>query len=151
MAFKLDRLFRNAVDALSHVEEWDQAGISLHLIDLGGQSINTGSSMGKMLLTMLTGFAEFERNMIAERTTVALRYKKADGEVCNHVPFGYEAKDGQLVPDPPEQALIARMANWRSQGISYNEIANILNGEGVPTKRAGSTWGAQTVFNILSR
>jgi DNA invertase Pin-like site-specific DNA recombinase len=73
VACKLDRLFRNAVDALSHVEEWDEAGISLHLVDLGGMAVNTGSSMGKMLITMLAGWAEFERNIISERTATALQ------------------------------------------------------------------------------
>jgi DNA invertase Pin-like site-specific DNA recombinase len=58
VALKLDRLFRNAVDALSHVEAWEHAGIALHLVDMGGQSINTASSMGKMLITMLAGFAD---------------------------------------------------------------------------------------------
>ena len=51
------------------------------MVDMGGQSVNTGSSMGKMLITMLAGFAGFERNMIAERTIAALAYKKAHGEV----------------------------------------------------------------------
>jgi DNA invertase Pin-like site-specific DNA recombinase len=55
VSLKLDRLFRNAVDALSHVEEWEQAGSALHLVDMGGQSVNTVSSMGKMLITMLAG------------------------------------------------------------------------------------------------
>ncbi len=149
VALKLDRLFRNAVDALSHVEDWEQAGISLHLVDMGGQSVNTGSSMGKMLITMLAGFAEFERNMIAERTTAALRHKRAHGEVYNHVPYGYVAQEGSLIPDSSEQAVIARMASLRSDGISYNEIANTLNAERVPTKRHG-TWGSQTVKNILT-
>ena len=87
------------MDALSHVEEWDAAGIALHLVDLGGMSINTGSSMGKMLITMLAGFAEFERNMISERTTAALSFKKSHGQVYNHEPFGFNAKGGALVPD----------------------------------------------------
>jgi len=82
VALKLDRLFRNAVDALSRVEEWERAGIVLHLVDMGGQSVNKASSMGKMLITILAGFAELERNMIAERTTAALRHKKAHGEVA---------------------------------------------------------------------
>ena len=148
VALKLDRLFRNAVDALSHVEEWEQAGISLHLVDMGGQSVNTGSSMGKMLITMLAGFAEFERNMIAERTTAALNYKKAHGEVYNHVPFGFQAQDGNLVPDATEQAVIARMATLREQGTSYNEIANTLNADRVPTKQGG-IWRSQTIKNIV--
>src|SRR5262249_3872713 len=149
VALKLDRLFRNAVDALSHVEQWEQAGISLHLVDMGGQSVNTGSSMGKMLITMLPGFAEFERNMIAERTTAALRHKKAHGEVYNHVPFGYDAVDGQLVPNPAEALIIARMTALRTEGTSYHRIADYLNDRGVPTKQGG-TWRSQTVKNILA-
>lgn len=149
VALKLDRLFRNAVDALSHVEEWEQAGISLHLVDMGGQSVNTGSSMGKMLITILAGFAEFERNMIAERTTAALRHKKSHGEVYNHVPYGYVAKDGNLLPDATEQAVIAKMAGLREQGVSYHRIADALNADAIPTKQ-NATWASQTVSNILS-
>jgi len=149
VALKLDRLFRNAVDALNHVEEWEHAGISLHLVDMGGQSVNTGSSMGKMMITMLAGFAEFERNMIAERTTAALNYKKAHGEAYNHAPYGYVIEDGKLVPDATERAVIARMTDLRENGVSYNEIANTLNAERIPTKRNG-TWGSQTVKNILT-
>jgi DNA invertase Pin-like site-specific DNA recombinase len=151
VALKLDRLFRNAGDALSHVEEWEQAGISLHLVDMGGQSINTGSSMGKMMLTMLAGFAEFERNLIAERTSAALNYKKRSGRVYNHTPYGYRAQDGDLVAEPSEMAVIATMTNLRAEGVSYNEIAAMLNSQGVPTKRPGASWAAQTVHNILNR
>jgi DNA invertase Pin-like site-specific DNA recombinase len=149
VALKLDRLFRNAADALNRVEEWEQAGISLHLVDMGGQSINTGSSMGKMMITMLAGFAEFERNMIAERTTAALNYKKARGEVYNHAPYGYRAKDGLLTADATEQAVVARMTALRAARISYNEIANTLNADNVPTKY-GSSWHSQTVKNTLA-
>lgn len=148
VALKLDRLFRNAVDALSHVEQWEQAGISLHLVDMGGQSVNTGSSMGKMLLTMLAGFAEFERNMIAERTTAALAFKKSHGEAYNHAPYGFRAEDGKLIPDATEQAVIARMQALREQGTSYNGIADSLNADGIPAK-LGGIWRSQTVSNIL--
>ena len=148
VALKLDRLFRNAVDALSHVEAWEHAGIALHLVDMGGQSINTASSMGKMLITMLAGFAEFERNMTAERTTAALRYKKTHGQVYNHAPYGFNAEGSVLVPDRTEQAVIARMATLRKEGTSYNEIANVLNADKVPTKQGG-IWRSQTVKNII--
>lgn len=124
VALKLDRLFRNAVDALTHVEKWDANGISLHLVDMGGQSLNTGSFTGKMIVTMLAGFAEFERNVISERTATALSFKKRSGMVYNHVPFGYVAEDGNVVADATEQSVIARMQAFRAEGISYNEIAN---------------------------
>src|SRR5437016_1691523 len=105
---------------------------------MGGQPVNTGSSMGKMLITMLAGFAEFERNMIAERTTAALRHKKAHGEVYNHVPFGFMAEDGNLIPNATEQAVIARMQALRAEGTSYNAIANGLMVTAWPRSRAVS-------------
>ena len=77
VALKLDRLFRNAADALAQTEAWDKAGVGLHLVDMGGQSLNTSSAMGRMMLTMMAGFAEFERALIAERTASALAHKKA--------------------------------------------------------------------------
>jgi DNA invertase Pin-like site-specific DNA recombinase len=98
VALKLDRLFRNAADALATTEEWHQAGISLHLVDMHGMALDTGSSMGKMFLTMLAAFAEFERNVISERTIAVLRHKRAHGEVYNHAPYGYDAVDGAAGP-----------------------------------------------------
>lgn len=52
------------------------------------------------------------------------------------------------MPEPSEQAVIARMANLRTQGLSLWRIANQLNNDQVPTKQ-GDTWRAQTVKNIL--
>jgi len=114
VALKLDRLFRNAADALATTEEWREAGISLHLVDMGGMSLDTGSSMGRMLLTMLAAFAEFEGNVISERTTAALRHKRAHGRVFNHAPYGYDAVDGRLVPNASEQEGLERMRELRA-------------------------------------
>ncbi len=150
VALKLDRLFRNASDALSCVEEWEAAGIHLHLIDMGGQSVNTASSIGKMLLTMLAGFAEFERNLIAERTTSALSYKKAHGQVYTRAVFGFDKAAGMMVPNPGEQRIIARMWALRAEGVSYSGIANELNEDGVVAK-AGGQWHPFAVQKILVR
>jgi len=43
VALKLDRLFRNAEDALHVTNDWDSKGVTLHLVDMGGQAINTKS------------------------------------------------------------------------------------------------------------
>src|SRR4051794_11907501 len=48
LALKLDRLFRNASDALSQSEQWDKRKVALHIIDMGGEAVNTASAMGKM-------------------------------------------------------------------------------------------------------
>ena len=69
MACKLDRLFRDAADCLNVTKHWDKRNIALHLIDVGGQTIDTSSSMGRFFLTMMAGVAEMERNLIRDRTT----------------------------------------------------------------------------------
>lgn len=67
VALRLDRLFRDAKDALHHARARDKAGIALHLVDVGGQSINTSSAAGKVFLSVMAGFAELEQNLIAEK------------------------------------------------------------------------------------
>ncbi len=98
ISLKLDRLFRSAVDALSTTAEWDKSGIALHLVDMGGQSLNTGSAMGRMMLTMMAGFAQFERDLTAERTTAALAHKKANNTAYSPTPFG-KAREGDALLD----------------------------------------------------
>ena len=62
---------------LFQTETWDKQGVTLHLIDMGGASFFTSSAVGRMFLTMLAGFAQFERDLIAERTAAALATKRA--------------------------------------------------------------------------
>jgi site-specific DNA recombinase len=63
VVLKLDRLFRNAADALLQTRKWDTEGIALHLVDIGGQTINTATAVGRMFLTQMAGFAEFEESV----------------------------------------------------------------------------------------
>ena len=138
IALKLDRLFRDAADALNQTREWDKGKIALHLIDVGGQSINTGSAMGRMFLTMMAGFAELERNLISERTAAALQHKKSNGEVyCHHLPLGYTGLDGKLIKVDEEQIIVAEIRDMRRGGLSLHKIAADLNGRGIIGKRGG--------------
>lgn len=149
IALKLDRLFRSAVDALATTAEWDKSGIALHLVDMGGSSLNTGSAMGRMMLTMMAGFAQFERDLTAERTTAALAHKKANGAAYSPTPFGKTREGDALLDNKEEQGIITRIRAWREEGFSLRGIASRLNDEGVSTKQ-GRTWHASTVRYILN-
>ena len=148
IALKLDRLFRDAADALGQVRAWDKAGVALHLIDVGGQTIDTSSAMGRMFLTMMAGFAELERNLIAERTAAALAHKKATGRVYGPTPFGFDRIGGDLVENPTEAAVVGRIRNLATDGRSLRSIASALNAEKVETKRGGR-WHARTIGYLL--
>lgn len=148
IALKLDRLFRNAVDALNRTQEWDRAGIALHLVDMGGQSLNTGSAMGRMILTMLAGFAEFERNLISERTITALAFKKSRHQAYSPTPLGFDRKGDRLTRNDAELQTIRQIREWRTAGRSLRWIADELNCRQVPTKRGGE-WHPSTINYIL--
>jgi DNA invertase Pin-like site-specific DNA recombinase len=148
VALKLDRLFRDAEDALRQTKAWDKAGVCLHLVDLGGTSLSTGSAMGRMFLTMMAGCAELERNLVSERTTSVLAHKKEHSRVFNHTPFGFERVGDRLVPLLDEMAVVHLIRERREDNWSLRMIADALNADRVPAKKGGR-WYARTLKNIL--
>ena len=83
---------------------------------MGGAAVDTRSAMGRMMLTMLAGFAQFERDLISERTTAALQHKKKTNKPYGHTPLGFdkveegEHADAQNLAwseDEDEAALVA--------------------------------------------
>ena len=148
VALKLDRLFRDAADALNQTRVWDRAGIVLHLVDMGGQTLNTATALGRMFFTMTAAFAELERNLIAERTQVALAYKKSKLLVYSSTPFGYARNGDALRVEKTEFETIRQVRKWRAHGWSLRRIAGELNRKAIPTKR-GRRWHASTVGYIL--
>jgi len=142
IALKLDRLFRDAEDALHQSKEWDRSGVALHLVDLGGQTINTSSAMGRMFFTMAAAFAEMERNLIAERTSTALTFKKNHKQVYSPTPYGFDRSGEELVENGSERSVIDRIKAWRKKGWSFGKIAERLNTLNVPGKNGGKWYGS---------
>lgn len=148
VALKLDRLFRNAEDALRQTKEWDKKGVTLHLVDMGGQALNTQSAIGRFFLNVMAGFAELERNLIAERTTTALQHKKKNLEAYAPTPLGFERVEDNLKKDKEEWGIVHYIFKLRESGFSYWKIAKELNNRGIPGKRGGR-WYAGTVRYVI--
>ena len=126
---KLDRGFRDAGDCLNTVDQWECAGIAPHVIDLGGNAIDTTSAAGQwFMLVVLAGAAEMEANLTRERTP-ALAVKKANGERVGAIPYGSDlAADGHtLTPNETEQAVIADIQAMRAGGMKLEKIADTLS------------------------
>jgi putative DNA-invertase from lambdoid prophage Rac len=75
---KLDRLGRNAMDVRLTVEQLASAGIRVHCLALGG--VDLTSAAGKMTMQVLGAVAEFERDLLIERTQSGLKRAKAEGK-----------------------------------------------------------------------
>jgi site-specific DNA recombinase len=150
VAVKLDRAFRDAVDCLTVTKEWDKADVAFHVIDLGGTSVDTKSAAGRFMLTVLAGAAEMERNLVRERTTAAMSYKKRNGQRVGNIPFGFKVmKDGvNLKPIKAELKTVNLIYTMRKEGMSRCAIARKLNETKVRTKNRGR-WHHTTVDSIL--
>jgi putative DNA-invertase from lambdoid prophage Rac len=142
IAPKLDRLFRSALDALQVVEDLKKRGVSLHLLDLGGDI--SGNGLSKLFLTVAAAFAEAERDRIRERIRDAKRHLAAQNIYGGGKrQFGFDiVEDGdekRLVPNEAEQAVLAEMKAMRQAGATYRNIA------------AGTGQQPMTVKRILDR
>jgi len=128
---KLDRVFRSALDALQQTETLRERGVSLHLLDLGGDI--AGNGLSRLFMTIAAAFAELERDRIRERITQVKRDQKARHRFLGgtRAPFGFRAgDDGSLVADDAEQAAIGRAKRLRARGKSLRYIAGKLGMDG---------------------
>ena len=149
IALKLDRLFRNSIDALTTTQTWDKKGVALHLTDMGGTSLSTGSAMGKMMFAMMSAYAEFERNLTAERTTSALAHKKANSQAYSPTPYGKDRQGDILTDNAQELSIIKQMRELRDNGFSLRGIASHLNSNGISSKQ-GKQWHASSVRYVIN-
>jgi DNA invertase Pin-like site-specific DNA recombinase len=152
VATKLDRLFRNTLDALSSIQRWDAQGISLHILDFGGQALDTRSAVGRMFLTITSAFAQFERDLTAERVSDALGKIASTGRVPTGLPsYGYDrADDGSLVENPAEAEHVREVFARYAAGASLNELARWLTSSGAIPKRRGMKWAPSDVSRLLA-
>jgi site-specific DNA recombinase len=137
VSYKLDRLFRNCGDCLMTTAEWDKKGVALHLVDLGGQTLDTSSAMGRFFLTVMGGAAELERGLVIERTVFAMAHKKQLGQRVGEIPYGSRLDDDgvTLLPHAGEQAVIEAVREARRRGLSQRAIVAELTRQGFTTRK----------------
>jgi len=149
---KLDRAFRNVVDCLQTIDSWEQRGVSLHIVDHGGNSVDCTSPTGRFVLTTLAACAEMERGQIRARCEAGRTARKAQGQRIGQVPYGMSlAADGKtLVEDSAEQEALHLMHSMQASGHTLRAIAAELNARGVRNTK-GRQWTHGAVASILKR
>jgi site-specific DNA recombinase len=149
---KLDRLTRSLRDWSYLIDHYfgEKGGRKLFSV---GDSIDTRTATGRMMLNMVMTIAQWEREIISERTCGALQHKIKMGERCGKVRYGHVlASDGRMLADnPSEQETIRLMWSLRCEGRSFRQIADALKARGIETKEGNSTWMPSTIRRILAR
>ena len=117
VVYKVDRLTRSLIDFAKLVETMDRTEVSFVSVT---QSFNTTNSMGRLTLNMLLSFAQFEREVTAERIRDKIAASKAKGMwMGGVVPLGYES-NGRTLAIVDEHATVIRDLFRR-----YCEIGNV--------------------------
>ena len=146
LAVHLDRCFRSLADTDATLAEWRKLEVTLTVLDMGGSPLDFSSASGRLLVRLLASVAEFEKEIIGERTSEALQEKKEKGEVYCRIPYGFTREGDILIPHPAEQEILEQIRNLRSSGLGVHGIAAALNADHIPTKRAGAKWYPSTVI-----
>jgi DNA invertase Pin-like site-specific DNA recombinase len=142
---KLDRLSRSILDFTSIMARARKENWGVIALDC---SVDTTTPAGEAMAHVMATFAQYERRVIAQRTSDALAELRSRSRVYSPTPFGFERDGKSLVLHAAEQKVLARMRRLRAAGRSYRAIAASLNRSEIPAKKGGG-WFASSVRSVL--
>ena len=142
IVYKIDRLTRSLGDFSKIVDRLDAANASFVSVT---QSFNTATSMGRLTLNMLLSFAQFEREVTAERIRDKIAASKAKGLwMGGTVPLGYAPNPDKnirgLIVNPPNAQRVKRLfALYDTLGCLSKVERAMAEGAGKPMSRGGDS------------
>ena len=133
VVYKIDRLSRSLMDFSKLVEVFDRNGVTFVSVT---QSFNTTTSMGRLTLNILLSFAQFEREVTAERIRDKVRASRMKGMwMGGYVPLGYDVKDRKLVVNEEEAAAVRAIFERFVEVGSATVLARELRRKGLRNKQ----------------
>lgn len=149
VCYKIDRLSRSLMDFTQVFEEFEKYEVSFACVT---QEINTSTSMGRMVMNLLMTFAQFERELIAERVRDKMHSSRKKGLWTGGVvPYGYVAKDRKLIIDADKAPHVVKIFQWYSQSGSNRYVIKKLEEEGIvlDPENASNRWNVPRINRML--
>ncbi len=147
VVYKIDRLSRSLADFAKLVDVFDRHAVTFVSVT---QSFNTTTSMGRLTLNILLSFAQFEREVTAERIRDKIAASRRKGMwMGGNVPWGYEVRDRKLVVNEAEAAVVRSIFERFVATGSATVLARELRREGVRSNR-GSVVHKGALYRLLS-
>ena len=159
VVYKIDRLSRSLIDFTKLIERLEARHVSLVSVT---QQFNTTTSMGRLTLNMLLSFAQFEREVTAERIRDKVAAAKKRGKYLGGTPpLGYDVDrvNKRLIVNPVEATLVRYIFRRFVQIRSTTVLAKELNGQSRHTKswvtvkgkkREGLPWHKGHIYRLLN-
>ncbi|HEY1697937.1 MAG TPA: recombinase family protein [Polyangiaceae bacterium] len=145
VVYKVDRLSRSLLDFARVMDRFAASGAAFVSVT---QNFSTADAIGRLTLNMLMSFAEFEREMIAERTRDKIAAARRKGKwTGGAVPIGYYAVEGKLVKNAPEATLVCEVFELYERHQSVLDVVHEMGARG--RKRKGGIWTKDAVLRVL--
>lgn len=153
VVYKIDRLTRSLADFAKLVEELDNANCSFVSVT---QAFNTWSSMGRLTLNVLLSFAQFEREVTAERIRDKIAASKKKGMWMGGVPpLGYDPHPDpsrrELVINRNEAKTVRQLFEFYTERKCLAEVTKAAEDHGLRSKRHRFSTGRQQGGNRITR
>lgn len=146
VVYKIDRLSRSICDFAELSKILDEYNVSFVSVT---QEINTSTSSGRMMLNILMTFAQYEREVIAERIRDKMSATRKRGQwIGGSVPFGYIVENKRLIPDSKNIQIVSAIFNRYLQVEETAIIARELNASDIKPKN-GNVWTPKMIYTIL--
>ncbi|MFO0903725.1 MAG: recombinase family protein [Pirellulales bacterium] len=157
VVYKVDRLSRSLLDFSKIMEAFDRRRVSFVSVT---QAFNTASSMGRLILNVLLSFAQFEREMISERTRDKIAAARRKGKWAGGMPIlGYTVVDTKLVVDETEAERVREIFRLYLERKSLLDVVRELDKRGWQTKswttrksttRGGRPFNKKSLYDLLT-
>ncbi|MGD0276636.1 MAG: recombinase family protein [Syntrophales bacterium] len=146
VTLKLDRLTRSVKDLGYLVEDvFNKHGVAFSSLQ---DNFDTSTANGRMVMNILATLAQWERDIISERTRDAMKFMKNSLRLVGAIPFGFDLVGRELTPNPGEMRTVQKLIVSKGGGASYQKIAGKLNDAGIPSKNGGK-WHPKTVMGVV--
>ena len=157
VVYKIDRLTRSLMDFAKLVDIFDEYGVTFVSVT---QSFNTTTSMGRLTLNVLLSFAQFEREVSAERIRDKFAASKKKGMwMGGNPPLGYEVEDRKLIINETNAKLARQIFDRYFDLGSVAKLKRELDRDGIKSPERVSTRGKKlggayysrgALYNILA-
>ena len=118
--YKLDRFSRSLKDLILTIDKLKELGVDFISLQ---DKIETASASGKLMFQIIGAFAEFERNIIGDRTKFGMQRKAKEGGFITKAPKGYKLIDKQLIPSEDSKIIEDIFNEFINSEISLTRLA----------------------------
>ncbi|MBQ9072411.1 MAG: recombinase family protein [Bacilli bacterium] len=139
LIYKMDRFSRSARDTEDFIDIMAETGVQVYTLSDGNVDISTAAN--RFNIRIKGAVAQLEREQTVERVKMGFIQKVKEGKsLCSATPsYGYNRPKHQEIQtiNKDEAIIVKRIFKMYIEGKTFTEIANILNAEGIPTKKKG--------------